>query len=60
MQKILVVVKYDSCNKIQCSGYLVDLFKVKDRPREDYQAWINWVQNALKLDHKIKSRDNIL
>jgi hypothetical protein len=26
VQKILVVAKYDSCNKIQCSGYLVDLF----------------------------------
>ena len=30
------IAKYDSSNKIQFSGYLVDLFSVMDSPRNDY------------------------
>jgi hypothetical protein len=33
----LRVDKYDSLNKIQTSGYLVDLFRLWDSPRKDYQ-----------------------
>ena len=31
------VAKYDSNNKIQIPGYLVDLFTLMDSPHKDYQ-----------------------
>ena len=47
-----MLAKYDSNNKIQIPGYLVDLFSLKDSPRKDYQLGIDQLQNALEWDHK--------
>ena len=42
-----LLAKYDSSNKIQIPGYLVDLFSKGDSPRKDYRLGKDQVQNAL-------------
>jgi hypothetical protein len=45
-------ITHDSSNKIQFSGYLVDLFSLKDSPRKDYELWIDRVSKcSVKMDH---------
>ena len=52
--------KYDSCNKIQSSGYLVDLFSKQDSPRKDYQLRKDRVQNALQIGLQLLVRQYYL
>jgi hypothetical protein len=42
-----LLAKYDSLNKIQISGYLVDLFRLLDSPRKDNQLGLMGYLNPI-------------
>ena len=43
-----MLAKYDSLNKIQISGYLVDLFRLLDSPRKDNQLGLTGYLNPIR------------